>query len=255
MPAAAAPIIAAAALAANCTPEAFGAVPAVCNSSATDATDAFTEALSACDTVYVGSGTYRIDGTLRLYGRKQLHLSIGATLLRCASNFSGVGPYGPLHSAPVVLLDQLSVLDGRGMVESENPAPRGIVTVGPISTGFKGNGTAKDCSSISNADFATIEGVRTPPASHPPHHPRAHDNLERERYLPRPLHSVVPDPLSKHNQPPALHRARQVSIYGNDVYHDLSQLPPWTPNSTYIQCGMFEGQKAVFGEEGTVGLW
>ena len=47
----------------------------------------------------------------------------------------------------------------------------------------------------------------------------------------------------------------QVKIHGNDIYHDLSKLPPWTPNSTYIQCGMFEGQKAVFGEEGTVGLW
>lgn len=188
----------------NCSVEHWGAVPADCANKSTDATAAFEQAWGAgCATVVVGSGTFRVDGTLRLFGRQHLHLTIGATLLRCASNWTGVGEYGPLHSAPVVLLDQLSVLDGRGMVYSLNPAPRGIVTIGPISTGFKGNGTKKDCSSISNADFATVEGI---------------------------------------------------SIYGNGKYHDMSLLEPWTPNSTYIQCGMFVGQKAAFGADGTVGL-
>jgi polygalacturonase len=161
----------------NCTPEAFGG-----KADGSDATDAIQQAIGSCGTVVVGTGTYRIDGTLVLKGKQNLHLTIGATLAK------GEG------TAPVVRLDQLAVLDGRGTVSSGNPAPRGIVLIGPASTGYATSaGVAthkKDCSSVGNVLFATVDGI---------------------------------------------------TVHGSAKAVDLAQNPPWTPNSTVVQCGSWVG--------------
>jgi hypothetical protein len=143
------PVMQAQGPATNCTPEAFGG-----KADGSDATAALQTAIDSCSTVHVGTGTYRIDGTLELKGRKSLHLSIGAMLLKGEGSNS---------TTPVVRLDQLAVLEGRGIVSSVNPAPRGIVLIGPASTGYATPaGVAahkKDCWSIGNVLFATIDGI------------------------------------------------------------------------------------------------
>lgn len=177
---------------ATCTPEAFGA-----KLDGSDTTAAFQQAITNCSTVYVGTGTYRIDGTLVLHGRKQLHLTIGAVLARGE---------GTNNTAPVVRLDQLAVLDGRGTVSSSNPAPRGIVLVGPATTGYATeDGTAthkKVCSSIGNVLFATVEGV---------------------------------------------------TILGRGEAVDFDQNPPWSPNSTVVQCGSWVADGSVAGQQLSIG--
>ena len=174
----------------NCTPEAFGG-----KADGSDATDAFQQAIDSCSPVYVGTGTYAIDGTLVLKGKQNLHLTIGATLVK-----------GGMGTAPVVRLDQLAVLDGRGTVSSGNPAPRGIVLIGPPSTGYATSaGIAthkKDCSSIANVLFATVDGI---------------------------------------------------TVHGSSKAVDLTQNPPWTPNSTVVQCGSWVGDSEYGAPQMSIG--
>ncbi len=174
----------------NCTPETFSA-----KADGSDATDAFQQAIGSCSPVVVGTGTYVIHGTLVLKGKQNLHLTIGAELTK-----------GGNGTAPVVRLDQLAVLDGRGTVSSSNPAPRGIVLIGPASTGYATSDglptRKKDCSSISNVLFATVDGI---------------------------------------------------TVHGSGKAVDMTQNPPWTPNSTVVQCGSWVGTNEYAAPQMSVG--
>ena len=90
-------------------------------------------------TIYVPSGSYRIDGTIRLRGQ-ELVLAKGATLLRVAiAN----------NTAPVVqLTGAASRLTGSGTVRSALPSPRGVVCIGPANL-----------SRADNIEYSLVEGI------------------------------------------------------------------------------------------------
>ena len=90
-----------------------------------DDTAAFTAAIAASSSVIVPPGSYRIDSTVHIAGGTRLSLSGGASLMR--TNLSS-------SSEPVVLLSGwYGCLTGSGQITTVNPAPAGVVKIGPAT--------------------------------------------------------------------------------------------------------------------------
>ena len=140
----------------NCTPATFGAVPlpadpVPCDQSV-DSTPAFELALRWCHTrsVLPPPGSYRLDSTLMLSNGRALHVPIGSSLRRTNCSTS---------SQPVVTVGEQALLTGFGSISSENPSPRGVVSIGPSCTGWI-NGTLHKTQCLANVVFGMVEGVR-----------------------------------------------------------------------------------------------
>ncbi len=105
-----------------------------------DDTAAFTAALAAAASVFVPPGSYRIDSTIHISGSTRLSLSGGASLLR--TNLSAS------HEPVVLLSGWYGALGGSGHVTTMNPAPRGVVKIGPATA-----------TRLYNVEWNVVEGI------------------------------------------------------------------------------------------------
>jgi hypothetical protein len=105
-----------------------------------DDTAAFTAAIAASPSVFVPPGSYRIDSTVHIAGGTRLSLSGGASLMR--TNLS-------TSSEPVVLLSGwYGSLTGSGHITTVNPAPAGVVKIGPATA-----------TRLYNVEWNVVEGI------------------------------------------------------------------------------------------------
>jgi hypothetical protein len=234
----------------DCSVTAFGALP---DDDTVDDTPAFTKALNRCrgGTVTVPVGRYRLDSTVNVGnvtdgpGRNrtcsgeicpwchcptpprttQLHLNHGAILRRLTAYSDAI--------TPVLRLAQFgSMITGDGgVVESENPSPRGVVNLGPDAMPPL-TPHERDIGGEHGAiQFATIRGLRITGQYRCTNKTKPHDGAcQPARNFSR---SIVP--VRSGPQTPPLNK-------------------PWTNESDFEQCGMFVGQLASFGRDGSVGL-
>lgn len=241
----------------DCTVTAFGARPD--DDSVDDATS-FRAALAACrgGTVLVPVGNYRLDTTINVGNASfnparnktcdgticawchcpvppvttRLHLSHGANVRRLSRYSDAI--------TPVLRLTQFGCMitgDG-GVVESENPSPRGVVNLGPtvmpplaqmvapgdvypaVNPGVHGS-----------IQFATIAGLRITGQYRCTNHVVPH------------MGACLPV------------KNFSTAIVPSDQWKQTTPLnPPWSNTSGFEQCGMWPGQTASFGRDGSVGL-
>jgi hypothetical protein len=240
-----------------CSVTDWGAVP---NDDSVDDAAAFRKALAACHgaTVTVPAGDYRLDSTVdvgntSLSPRRnrtcsgeicpwchcnvppvttQLHLNHGAIVRRLATHSAAI--------TPVLRLAQYGCMitgDG-GAVESENPSPRGVVNLGPTAMPPYtpcGDHCEDDPSQPLGEHgalmLATISGLRI-----------TGQYRCTDKTIPHMGACLPANNFSRSIVP--------------GIVGDKPQIlnPPWTNKSDYEQCGMFPGQKASFGRDGSVGL-
>jgi hypothetical protein len=232
----------------SCDVTAFGATP---DDDSADDHEAFTQALATCvgRTVTVPAGKYRLDSTVNIGqlqlspGRNrtcdgticpwchcndtnpstQLHLNHGAALRRLAAHSAAI--------TPVVRVAQFGcMLTGdQGRVESENASPRGVVNLGP-ATMPPVTPVEKDIGGPHGAiQFAHVTGIFIVGQYRCTHltNPGTGSCITARNFS----RTILPPPG------------------GTEEPN-----PPWTNTSDYEQCGMFPGQTASFGRDGSVGL-
>jgi hypothetical protein len=242
--------------AADCAVTAFGARS---DDDSVDDTPAFRSALAACrgGTVLVPTGKFRLDSTINVGNASlnparnktcngticawchcpvppattRLHLSHGASVRRLANYSAAI--------TPVLRLTQFGCMitgDG-GAVESENASPRGVVNIGPTVmpplTQMVAPGDiypANNPGVHGSIQFATISGLRI-----------------TGQY--RCLDHIVP-----HMGACLPAKNFSASIARQCLSQTVPLNPPWSKTSGFEQCGMWPGQTASFGREGSVGL-
>ena len=235
---------------ADCSVTAFGAKP---NDDTVDDSEAFEAALAACfggkvivpfghfrldRTVDVGNTTWSpgrnrtCDGVKRGWGHcnvppatTHLHLEHGAAVRRLATHSAAI--------TPVLRVAQFGCWltgDG-GSVESENPSPRGVVNLGPSAMPSHTPDEIDIGGAHGAIQFARISGIRI-------------IGQYRCTNRTRPGCGACV---------PARNFSR--SILGCVNHGDCAPRNlPWTNTSGYEQCGMFPGQTASIGQDGSVGL-
>ena len=242
----------------QCSVTDWGAVP---DDDSSDDAPSFRKALAACAgaTVIVPAGKYRLDSTVDVGNTSlspqrnrtcdgeicpwchcpvppittQLHLNHGAVVRRLAMHSSAI--------TPVLRLAQYGCMitgDG-GAVESENASPRGVVNLGPTKMPPYtpcGDHCEHDPSRSTPGEhgalmLATISGLRI-----------------TGQY--RCTNKTMP---GMGTCIPAKQFSRSI-IKSPELAEPQTMNPPWTNTSDYEQCGMFPGQTASFGRDGSVGL-
>ena len=239
----------------GCAVTDWGALP---DDDSVDDAPAFRKALAACRgaTVVVPAGSYRLDSTVDvgntslsparnrtcdgeicpwchcavLPATTQLHLNHGATVRRLAAHSAAI--------TPVLRLAQYGCMitgDG-GAVESENASPRGVVNLGPTAmppraAWVKPGDVWPLNTGGGSLMLATIAGIRI-----------------TGQY--RCMNTTIP--YTGSCLPAKLFSKKIVPGIGGGKPQTLN--PPWTSESGFEQCGMFPGQQASFGRDGSVGL-